>query len=262
MRSLLRVGIVAACFSLIPLCAVADSDRGRKGEPHGSAFKLFGNAQMTTDPENRENIVLRVITEGAPDFPAAGAYRDLRHVKLWHLDHQLSFKRAFVAPNTCDGGSPRIQLFIDANGDGKFQQAPQGPDFVAHGHVRPPFAGCETSMPTPVDDRPSPSTLLWRFEDLTDEQFRWEVTPGGIAGIGPIGSAGAVNWDGLEAAISSAFPKHQVLRAMLVEDFTATPGTAYYDLITVLELTLGTKGQEKAPNPGRGRDRDDDEDDD
>ena len=260
MNTPLRIAVLTTCFSFVPVCALADSDSDRGGNPHGSAFKLFGNAKMTRDPENRENIVLRVISEGAPGFAAAGAYRDLRHVKIWHLDHQLSFKRAFVAPNTCDGGSPRIQLFIDANGDGRFEQAPAGPDFVAHGHVRPPFAACETSLPTPVDKGPSPSTLLWRFEDLTDELIRWEITPGGVLPIGPIGGAGAANWDTLEAAISTAFPNHQVLRAMLVEDFNATAGTAYYDLVTVLELTLGTKGQEKAPNPGRGREDDDDAD--
>jgi hypothetical protein len=251
MRSSLRLAVLFACLSLTSFCPLADPvDPDRGPSPHGSAFKLFGNAEMTRDPENPQNIVLRVISEGAPGFAAAGAYRDLRHVKLWHLDHQLSFKRAFVAPNTCDGGSPRIQLLIDADGDGRFEQAPRGPDFVAHGHVRPPFVGCETSAPTPANEGPSPSTLLWRFEDLTDEQVRWEITPASVLPIGPIGGAGAVNWDTLEAAISNAFADHQVLRASLVEDFNLTAGTAYYDLVTVLELTLGTEGQEKAPNPG------------
>jgi hypothetical protein len=246
-----RITCLVTCFTVSSLCAYADPDSNRGANPHGSAFKLFGNATMTRDPENPANIVLKVVSEGAPGFAAAGAYRDLRHVQLWHLDHQLSYKRAFVAPNTCDGGSPRIQLLIDANGDGRFEQAPDGPDFVAHGHVRPPFAGCETSAPTPSQQGPSPSTLLWRFEDLTDEQVRWEITPASVLPIGPIGGAGAVNWDTLEAAISTAFPDHRVLRASLVEDFNLTSGTAYYDLVTVLELTLGTEGQEKAPNPGR-----------
>lgn len=254
MKSFVRPATLVACFSVICLSAIAYADDNRR--PHGSRFKVFGNAEMTTDPENRENIVLRVVSTGAPTFAAAGAFRDLRHVQLRHLDHQLSFKRAFVAPNTCDGGSPRIMLLIDANGDGRFEQAPQGPDFVAHGHVRPPFVGCETSVPTGADNQPSVSTLLWRFEDLTDEQIRWEVTPAGIAGIGQIGSAGAVNWDGLEAAIHAAFPNHRVIQAVLVEDFNATAGVAYYDLVTVLELTLGTKGQEKAPERGGGNDED------
>ena len=257
MKSWVRAGVVAVCFSLIPISTVAQSNQPRGPEPHGSAWKLFGNAEMVRDPENQENIVLRIVSVGAAgNFASAGAFRDLRHVKIWHLDHQLSFKRAFVAPNTCDGGSPRMTLFIDANGDGRFEQAPNGPDFAAHGHVRPPFAGCETSAPTPSGNNPSPSTLLWRFEDLTDELLRWEVTPGGVLpGFPPIGGAGGPNWDALEAAISAAFPDHQVLRAMLVEDFNATAGIAYYDLVTALELTLGTEGQENAPNPGPGNAR-------
>jgi hypothetical protein len=240
-----------------------DSDGGGRGDDgSGSAFKLFGNAQMVRDPENPSNVVLRLVTVPAPAFTAAGAERRLR-VKIWQLDHQLNFHRAFVAPNTCDGGSPRVQLLIDADGDGKFRPPPAGPDFVAHGHVRPPFAACETSMPTPSSGRgPSPSTLMWRFEDLTDEQIRWEITPGinipGFGVIGPIGSAGAVNWDALEQAVGTAFPNHRVIRGILVEDFNATAGVAYYDLITIFDLTLGTRGQVSA-NRNEG-DKDSDHD--
>jgi hypothetical protein len=87
--------------------------------------------------------------------------------------------------------------------------------------------------------------LLWRFEDLTDELIRWEVLPSNAVTppIGPIGGAGAVNWDALEAAVSAAFPDHQVLRGIFLEDFNPTPGVAYYDLITIFDLTLGTEGQ-------------------
>jgi hypothetical protein len=252
MTSLLRVGAIAACFSLIPISAVAQSESDRRGpKPHGSAWKLFGDAEMTRDPENRENIVLKVVSDGGTPV---GAFRDLRHVKLWHLDHQLNFHRAFVAPHTCGGGSPRMILLIDADGDGRFDQSPRGIDFAANGHVRPPFAACEASTPTGADDEPSVSTLVWRFEDLTDEQVRWEVTPSTATNppIGPIGGAGALPWDLFEEAISIAFPEHQVLRAIFLEDFNPIPGIAYYDLITALELTLGTEGQDKAPNPGPG----------
>jgi hypothetical protein len=247
MKSSLRVGLLAVSwFSLVSFVAFAQSQQPRGPEPHGSNWKLFGTAETVRDPENPQNIVLRLeVVPGA----ASGAYRDLRNTKIWHLDHQLSFKRAFVAPHTCGAGAPRMTLFIDANGDGRFDQLPNGPDFAAHGHPIP-FAACETSVPTPSNDQPAPSTLSWRFEDLTDLQLRWEVTPSTatVPPIGPIGGAGTVNWDMLEAAISLQFPNHQVLRAMLVED--ATPGVTYYDLVTALELTLGTEGQEEAPNPG------------
>jgi hypothetical protein len=245
--------VVSVCLTLLPLTVKADDeDSRRQARPQGSEFKLFGNAEMVRDPENRENIVLKVTS--TPDFAAAGAFRDFRNLKIWQLDHQLNFKYAFVAPHTCGGGSPRIQLLIDANGNGKFD-TDEG-DFVAHGHVRPPFAGCETSKPTGSPDGPSLSTLLWRFEDLTDELPRWEVTGNNPFGFPPIGGAGGPNWDALEAAVSTLFPRHQVLRAIFLEDFSPIPGTAYYDLITIFDLTLGTKGQENASNSRQRDDRD------
>ena len=248
MRSFLHLGVVALAISLAPLSAAAQGN-APQAKPHGSAFQLFGTAEMVNDPENAQNIVLRVVSDGGTP---AGAYRDLRNVRIWQLDHQLSFHRAFVAPHTCGGGSPRVILFIDADNDGEFNQG--AGDFTAAGHVRPPYLACETSPATPSDDGPAPSTLLWRFEDLTDELPRWELLPPGAVQppIGPIGAASTANWDTLEAAVSSAFPDHRVIRAVFLEDFNPTPGVAYYDLITVLELTLGTQGQEHAPNPGEG----------
>jgi hypothetical protein len=225
--------------------ASSDRDGGRGNDGSGSRFKMFGNARMTRDPENRSNVVLEFRA------PVSGAIRDLR-VKIWQLDHQINVKWAFVA-RSCGGGSPRISLFVDANGDGKFQQAPAGPDFVAHGHFNPPlFAACETSAPTGASDGPSMSTLRWRFEDFTDELVRWEITPAtAIPGrpVGPIGGAGAVNWDGLEQIIAMALPNHRVIRGMLVDDAGPPNGIAYFDLLTIFDLTLGTRGQ---TTPERG----------
>ncbi|MDQ6769419.1 MAG: hypothetical protein M3Z54_05485 [Gemmatimonadota bacterium] len=230
------------------------AERSSDNEGSSSNFKIFGNAHLTRDPENPANVVLQVNTDAA--FNAAGAYRKLHNVQLWQLDHQLNFKYAFVAPHSCGGGSPRIILLIDANGDGRFDQAPNGPDFALNGHVNPPaFAGCPTSFPTANNGGPNPSTLLWRFEDLTDELTRWEITPGSVVpnipGFPPYPGP---NWDLLEQVISTAYPNHRVLEAIFLEDFNpTTPGTAYYDLITVLDLTLGTRGQVE---PERGN-RDD-----
>lgn len=239
-------------------------DEGRRNEGSGSQFRAFGTgtARMTRDPENSSNVVMK-LEIGAGEF--AGVARDLKRVQLWQLDHQINFHHAFVAPHTCGGGAPRVQLTIDANGDGKFEQAsvvPGGVDFVAHGHVRPgvgnSYAGCENGTPTGNPDGPSLSTLLWRFEDLTDEQLRWEITPSNaIPGltIGPIGGANTLSWDALEAAISTALPNHRVLQGSLVED--ATPGTTYYDLVTIFDLTLGTRGQVTLDRHGRDGDEGD-----
>jgi len=106
--------------------------------------------------------------------------------------------------------------------------------------VRPPFAACETSAPTANNGGAAPSTLIWRFEDLTDEQTRWEITGNTVTGFPPYPGP---NWDAFEQIISTAFPRHEVLEAIFLEDFNPTPGVAYYDLITVHDLTLGTRGQ-------------------
>lgn len=206
----------------------------------GSNFKLFGDARVTRDPENPTNVVVKATFDGTNPV---GVSRKLRNVQLWQLDHQLNYKYAFVAPHTCSGGSPRMILLIDANGDGKFITAPQGPDFALNGHINPPATtGCPTSAPTPSGGGPAISTLLWRFEDLTDENLRWEITGGAL----PAGFPGfpGPNWDAVEAVISAAFPNHRVMEALLLEDFNpAGPGTVYFDLITVHDLTLGTRGQ-------------------
>lgn len=89
----------------------------------GSNFKVFGDADVTRDPENPANHVLKVNNDGGTP---AGAYRKLNNVQVWELDHQLNFHRAFVAPHTCGGGSPRVILLIDANGDGEFRLRPMG----------------------------------------------------------------------------------------------------------------------------------------
>jgi len=231
----------------------ASFDQSNRAENLGSGnrFRPFGTgtAEITRDPENGTNVVLK-LEIAAGQF--AGVVRDLKNVQVRQLDHQLNFHRAFVAPHSCGGGSPRMQVAIDSDGDGDF-------DFNGHGHVRPgvgnSFAGCESTVPTGAPDAPSVSTLVWRFEDLTDEQVRWEVTPSTAVPppFGPIGPAGGANtftWDMFEAAIHGAFPNHRVLWVSLVED--ATPGRTYYDLVTAFDLTLGTKGQWQPERRGQG----------
>jgi hypothetical protein len=237
-----------------------DEGRSDRNEGSGSRFRAIGtgSARMTRDREIRSNVVLNLEID-AGEF--AGVVRDLRRVKLWQLDHQLNFSRAFVAPHTCGGGSPRVQLRIDANGDGKFEQAgvvPGGVDFVAHGHPAP-FAGCPTAVPTGDPDGPSISTLLWQFENLTDENPRWEITPGTVGTPIGIPVFPFTRWDDFERIVSAAFPNHRVLQGSLVED--ASPGTTYYDLITILDLTLGTLGQTEFDRRGHDDDDNDDNDD-
>src|SRR5437763_1862721 len=94
MTYVLRAGLVVAIS--LGLVHYAPNVRGddSNARPSGATFKLFGNAALTKDPENPTNEVLRIVNDGGTP---AGAFRDLSHVRIWQLDHQLRFKRAFVA---------------------------------------------------------------------------------------------------------------------------------------------------------------------
>jgi hypothetical protein len=214
-------------------------------------FQLDGTARRVQDPENSANDVIRIRTDQAPFFGTVN--RSLK-VKIDKLDHMLEFKSYFVAPKTCVGGSPRMTLLIDANGDGKLEQAPNGPDFAAHGHVNPPtFAACPQNT--------------WLFHDFTDDEVRWEITPANAVSppIGPIGGPSDVDWDDLEAFITTTFPQHKVCSAALVDDtFGATGmrGTAYYDLISIGNATFANRDDLDGRGSFKCGDRDDDDDDD
>ncbi|HET9249534.1 MAG TPA: hypothetical protein VFP13_06290 [Actinomycetota bacterium] len=196
----------------------------------GHKFELIGVMVDDTDPENPTN---DTISDIATPGSFALAFRNMPPgIKITALENQLGLKFFFEGSRSCFAGSPRITLLVDANGDGKFQQVPNGPDFAAHGHVNPPaFAACPSNV--------------WRYEDLTDALVRWEVTPSTATTppIGPIGGASAVNWDGLEAAISAQFPSHKILAGFVVDDscFAAglpSCGKAHYDLVTIENRTL------------------------
>ncbi len=196
----------------------------------GHKFELFGAMIRDTDPENAVGKpgaagggVGGNETISATMTPAnvAIAFRKLPPgIKITALTNQLGLKYYFVAPRTCGGGSPRITLLIDANGDGTT-------DFAAHGHVNPPiYAACPMNK--------------WRYEDLADDLPRWEVTPGGAVPGLPVFPF--TPWKAFAAAVTAAFPTHKVLAGFLVEDscsfFPAACGKAYYDLVTIDNRTL------------------------
>lgn len=199
----------------------------------GHKFQLFGVMIKDTDPENavgkpggsgggvggNEGIS----AEMTPTSVAL-AFRSLSPgIKITALDNQLGFKHYFVASRSCGGGSPRLTLLVDANGDGNFDQT--SGDFAAHGHPVP-FQAC------PPDK--------WKYEDLTDDGPRWEVTPGGaVVGI-PVFPFSP--WEVLETAIVTQFPNHKVLAGFLVDDSCSfhlpACGKAHYDLVTIENRTL------------------------
>jgi hypothetical protein len=196
----------------------------------GHKFRLSFAMMDAQDPENPTNDVISVTTTPTT---IGVALRDLPPgIRISALDTQLGFKYYFVG-RSCGGGSPRVTLRVDADGDGDFDQDPpigpgdpdDSPDFAAHGHPNP-FVGCPSNQ--------------WVYENLTDNGPRWEVTPGGaVAGI-PVFPF--VTWDILEAAVTAAFPNHRVITGSLVDDSCsfspASCGEANYDLLTVENRTL------------------------
>jgi hypothetical protein len=197
----------------------------------GHKFELFGVMVRDTDPENavgnpggsgggvggNETISATMTTTSV-----ALAFRNLPPgIRITALDNQLGLKYFFVSPRTCGGGSPRITLLVDGDADGDT-------DFAVHGHVNPiTYTGC-------IMDK-------WRYEDLTDDLPRWEITPGNaVPGLPPVFPYRP--WEAVEAGIVAAFPNHKVTAGFLVDDscsfFPAACGKAYYDLVTVENRTL------------------------
>jgi len=207
----------------------------------GHKFELLGAMIDAKDPDNLTNdtISLTATTVGL-------AFRNLPPgIKIAALDNQLGLKYFFVGTRSCFGGSPRITLLIDANGDGKFvskQVDPTSPDFAAHGHVNPPaFAACPP--------------MQWVYENLTDSLKRWEVTPSTdvTPPCGPIGGPTSCTWDELEMRVTAQYLNHKVLAGFLLDGescaFFPPPnippefacGQAHYDLVTIENRTLENK---------------------
>src|SRR5437762_12139077 len=81
----------------------------------GGGFLLGGTAQLAQDPENPANDVIKISTDIPPFFGTVSRRVD---AKIDQLDNMLEFKQWFLAPKTCIGGSPRLQLAVDLDGDG------------------------------------------------------------------------------------------------------------------------------------------------
>jgi len=189
--------------------------------PHArDGFKLGGTSMWVTDPVNPRNKVIRM------DVTVA-TFGTVRRTLDWgtqveDLTNQLSFNFRFAAGGSCGGGSPRIQLAIDVDGDGTS-------DGNAFGYTGPfpNFTGC------PAD--------TWLFEDLTSNVQRWDLSQfnDDLAGIGQPASnttcgSFVCTW-GQVLTVFGNFPNHRALTATLVDDtYGGSPrgiGFAYYDNI-------------------------------
>ncbi len=224
-------------FIMLLIFAVACTLSASAGVPKGeSGFLLGGNAQNAQDPENPANDVI-VINTLAPPF--YGTVSRVLGVQIAALDNMLEFK-SYFQNRSCGGGSPRIQLAVDLNGDGM-------PDANAFGYTAPPFAGCPPNR--------------WQYDDLTDELPRWDVTQLAAAGLGfPAPGAicsnplfatnpavcpfqthsGYIPWNVFKTVLTTLFPNHRICRGALVDDsgwMAAAAGVAYYDIISLGRAT-------------------------
>lgn len=101
--------------------------------------------------------------------------------------------RFLMEEGDCGGGSPRLAVIMDADGDGQV-------DVVAEGLAgpAPSFTGCGTGV--------------WIHEVATDDDPSWEVrTSQGIV-------QAYVPWDVAVAAVTDLYPDHRVLRIQWIQD--------------------------------------------
>jgi hypothetical protein len=181
----------------------------------GHKFELLFAMNDDHDPQNPTNDVISVLTTTAYPAGIGVAFRDTPPgFKIAALTNQLQLKYYFPMRN-CGGGSPRIQIAIDTDGDGVSNGNAFG--YVGHGSFG---EGCVTGS--------------WDFVDMTDAvPARWDLTQFGL---------GYHNWQSAVTAISTVYPNHKVLSGSLVDDscsFSPTScGQAYYDLFTFENRTL------------------------
>jgi len=198
------------------LLALSDPPSSQEELPGlGHKFELLFAMVDDDDPVNTTNDVISVLTTTAYPDGIGVAFRNLPPgIKIAALTDQLQLKYYFPA-RSCGGGSPRIELAIDTDGDGHSN----GNAFGYVGHTG--FGGgCLTG--------------LWDFVDMTDlVPARWDLTQFGL---------GYHNWFSAVAAMNTTFPNHRVLSGSLVDDscsFSAPScGQAYYDLLTIENRTL------------------------
>jgi hypothetical protein len=181
----------------------------------GHKFELLFAMMDDQDPQNITNDVISVFT--TPVYPAGigVAFRNTPPgFKIAALDHQINLKYFFPA-RSCGGGSPRVQVAIDRDGDGNFD----GNAFGYVGHA--PFGtACITGE--------------WDIIDMTDNIGRWDLSQ--------LGGGMTMTWDLAETFVTTTYPNHRVISGSLVDDSCSfsppSCGQAYYDLFTYENRTL------------------------
>lgn len=177
------------------------------------AFTLGGTAFRSWDPTvaPMTNFVVAMDTSGPGSFGYATAPLDTPPASLTGflaVDY-------YLAGRDCGGGSPRISLSVDTDGDGVS-------DGHAFGYVgpSPSFTGCSLNS--------------WQHADLTDGASRWDLTQLG----GPF-----YNTWSQALAFFAEMPYANIVRGSLVDDSAWVPsaaGLAYYDNLVIGDLLLSS----------------------
>lgn len=211
-RRILRWSAATGALALggVGLTGNAFAQPGQGAQQSGK-FQLHGSAEITREPGVRpvNHVVVIDTSENDPAFQGS-ASRSLG-VQADDLDGKLSFDYN-IESGDCRGGSPRLILSIDNDGDGEH-------DFhlVTDGPGSPGWASC----PDAHDDWES-------FDSTDDEDAYWRIHPGG----------GYMTWTAAKVALD---PDHTVLSGALVDDSfwqVDARGVAYYDNITLGDRTL------------------------
>jgi hypothetical protein len=183
-------------------------------------YTLFGTAARAKSPSNPVDQVITINT--TPTNSVGGATRRLNQT-VHSLDGLISVDYFLVNGKICVGGSPRIQLAVDTDGDG-LTGGPSDPGgggnaFGYQGTVA--FGGACLGP-----DR-------WAHEDFTDDVPRWDLTQ--------FGGGFTHTWDSVEAFFALR-PHEQVLRGTLVEDAcsfaAANCGRTFDDTLKIGNRTL------------------------
>jgi hypothetical protein len=202
-HKLLLLGFVL----VIALTSATIPTRGEEGD-NGQAFQAFGAVSEAQDPENSTN---EVIAFDATTTTPAGVFRYLhKGTKVAQLDNQVQLKYYFVG-RTCTLGTPRIQLAIDTDGDGRSNGN-------AFGYLGDQAfgGGCLAGQ--------------WRFEDMTNNAPKWDISQ--------LGGGMTHTWDSMETFFA-AFPNHQVISGALVDDPYGF-GRVYFDNVVIGNREIDT----------------------
>jgi hypothetical protein len=189
--------------------------------------------------------VIRIRTDVAPFF---GTISRVVNTQIDKLDNLLEFKAWFditlaglpplPTAKSCVGGSPRLQLAVDTDGDG----VSNGNAFGYFG-PSPSFTGCppqtwlSEDFTGAGDIAITPPLLFPSTGRVTpNEELEWDLTQFG---------GGFYNTWSQTEAFFTAMPFHQVCSVALVDDTFDAPGmtgTAYYDLFSAGKATLVDRG--------------------